>query len=221
MPDPSQLGAGIRDQPMIDRQEIANYEKLKKELRDLISKKKSVDKNLAIVEEQVFKIEGAYLEDTPYGNIIKGFDNYLKAGNVALLGSSSNSGGGSGAGSSAGGNNGVKRRGGYTDADRLFSLSSATYLRTVQKELFESPDEQSQPSSGMAMGVTPVSTSPATKATTTTTTSTAAPVTSGPKKKKRKKDEESSSESENDDQSIIAVPKRVKLNTKVEDDNDD
>jgi hypothetical protein len=44
MPDPSQLGSG--DQPQIDKQELAFYEKMKKDLRDLLSKKKAIDKNL-------------------------------------------------------------------------------------------------------------------------------------------------------------------------------
>ncbi|KAK9365722.1 histone acetyltransferase subunit NuA4-domain-containing protein [Lipomyces kononenkoae] len=114
MPDPSQLGSG--DQPQIDKQEIAFYEKMKKELRDLLSKKKAIDKNLAAVEDYIFRYEGAYLEDTQNGNIIQGFENYLK---------------GSGTGTAGHGNasSALKRKDTYTDNDRLFSLSSATYLK--------------------------------------------------------------------------------------------
>ncbi|KAK9491738.1 histone acetyltransferase subunit NuA4-domain-containing protein [Lipomyces doorenjongii] len=114
MPDPSQLGSA--DQPQIDKQELAFYEKMKKDLRDLLSKKKAIDKNLAAVEDYIFRYEGAYLEDALNGNIIHGFDNYLK-------------GSGSGAGGHGNANNALKRKGTYTDNDRLFSLSSATYLK--------------------------------------------------------------------------------------------
>lgn len=68
----------------------------------------------SIIEDQIFKLEGAYLEDTPNGNIIKGFDNYLKAGNASSLHSGSST---------------LKRRQTYTDSDRLFSLSSCTYTK--------------------------------------------------------------------------------------------
>ncbi|KAJ8097832.1 histone acetyltransferase subunit NuA4-domain-containing protein [Lipomyces tetrasporus] len=115
MPDPSQLGSGDT-QPQIDKQELAFYEKIKKDLRDLLSKKKSIDKSLAAVEDYIYRYEGAYLEDTLNGNIIKGFDNYLK-------------GSGSGAGGHGSASNALRRKGTYTDNDRLFSLSSATYLK--------------------------------------------------------------------------------------------
>lgn len=85
------------------------YDKLKKELKELIVKKKTVDKALNSLEESIYKHEGAYLEDTQNGNIIRGFDGYLKG--------ASN-----------------RRRSMFSDNDRLFSLSSSTYLRTLQRE---------------------------------------------------------------------------------------
>ena len=101
----------------------AYYEKLKKELKDLIAKKRVVDKNLNNLEENVYKHEGAYLEDTQHGNIIRGFDNYLK-GSVN------------------------RRKTTANDTDRLFSLSSATYLRTLQRDASMGPDSDDARASG-------------------------------------------------------------------------
>ncbi|KAL7272081.1 chromatin modification-related protein eaf6 [Rhizina undulata] len=85
------------------------YEKLRKELRDMIQRKRLLDKNLAQYEENIFKAEAAYLEETQNGNIIKGFDNYIK-GTAA------------------------RRRNNISDADRLFSLSSLTYAAKLQQQ---------------------------------------------------------------------------------------
>lgn len=58
-------------------------------------------------EENIAKCEIQYLEDTqPYGNIVKGFDNFIK-GTAA------------------------RRRTNISDADRIFSLSSFTYAAKV------------------------------------------------------------------------------------------
>ncbi|KAG4305924.1 hypothetical protein PORY_000834 [Pneumocystis oryctolagi] len=85
------------------------YEDKKKELRELISKKSSVDKTLAALEEKIYKLEGAYLEDTAQGgNIIRGFDGFLKGSSY-------------------------RKRVDYTDNDRLFSFSSGTFLKFLHK----------------------------------------------------------------------------------------
>ncbi|KTW29265.1 hypothetical protein T552_01220 [Pneumocystis carinii B80] len=85
------------------------YEDKKKELRDLINKKQSVDRALAALEEKIYKLEGAYLEDTSQGgNIIRGFEGFLKGSNY-------------------------KKRTDYTDNDRLFSFSSGTFLKFLHK----------------------------------------------------------------------------------------
>lgn len=58
-------------------------------------------------EENIAKCEIAYLEDTQNGNIVKGFDNYIK-GTAA------------------------RRRTNISDADRIFSLSSYSYAAKVR-----------------------------------------------------------------------------------------
>ena len=60
----------------------------------------------ALYEDNIFKAETAYLEETPNGNIIKGFDNYIKAGVP-------------------------RRKTNFNDQDRIFSMSSLTYASKV------------------------------------------------------------------------------------------
>lgn len=89
--------------------DMEEYEKMKKELKELINKKRTMDKNLNTLEDQIYKFEGAYLEDTSNGNIIRGYDNYIKT-------------------------NQTKRRASLNETDRLFSLSSAVFLKVKMKE---------------------------------------------------------------------------------------
>ncbi|OZJ03956.1 hypothetical protein BZG36_02948 [Bifiguratus adelaidae] len=96
------LSSGLREAKTVTRQQ---YEEAKAELQLLLSRKKQVDINLANLEANIYAFEGSYLEDTQqYGNIIKGFDGYLT-------------------------NKTDKKRQKYTDADRLFSMSSTTYMK--------------------------------------------------------------------------------------------
>jgi chromatin modification-related protein EAF6 len=89
--------------------ERVEYEKMRKELKELIEKKRHMDRNLNGVEEQIFKLEGAYLEDTNNGNVVRGFDNYIKGGQT-------------------------KRRTALNENDRIFSQSSAVFLKARMKE---------------------------------------------------------------------------------------
>lgn len=84
------------------------YEKLKKQLKDNLNKKKNLDKNLNSLEEQIFTLEGAYLEETPHGNVVKGFDTYIKGAQS-------------------------KKRYVFNEEDRIFSLSSAVFLKHQAK----------------------------------------------------------------------------------------
>lgn len=101
------------------------YEKIRKDLRDMILRKRYMDKQLAAVEDQIAKFEAAYLDETSHGNIIRGFDNYIK-GPAA------------------------RRRNAIGDADRVFSMSSATSLRAAQQEA-EATSSQSQSASASTL----------------------------------------------------------------------
>ncbi|PYH90891.1 NuA4-domain-containing protein [Aspergillus ellipticus CBS 707.79] len=100
------------------------YEKLRRELRDTLQKKRLMDKSMAQLEDQIFRFEQSYLEETTAGNIIKGFDNYIKG---------SSSGAGLGAGgialSTGVGGGTARRKAPVTDVDRVFSRSSASFMR--------------------------------------------------------------------------------------------
>ncbi|OCF45915.1 hypothetical protein I317_00001 [Kwoniella heveanensis CBS 569] len=77
------------------------------ELEAAQRRKRAIDTTLANLEHSIYAFEGSYLDETAAsgGNIIKGFDNYLKppTGNVN------------------------KKKFETTEADRLFSTSSGTY----------------------------------------------------------------------------------------------
>ncbi|KAL1958714.1 hypothetical protein VTO42DRAFT_3833 [Malbranchea cinnamomea] len=107
---------------------IPYYEKLRRELRETIQKKRLLDKSLALLEEQIYRFEQSYLEDTGAGNIIKGFDNYIKGATTTSSLSGAGSGVGSSFGTSGGGPN-TRKRAQVSDADRVFSRSSVSFMR--------------------------------------------------------------------------------------------
>jgi chromatin modification-related protein EAF6 len=112
-----------------DRPGLPYYEKLRRDLRDILQKKRILDRNLGVIEDQLYRQETAYLEETSTaGNIVKGFDNYIKASAVSA---SANSGaGGTISGSAAGGGMGAgRRKAPISDVDRVFSKSSVSYMR--------------------------------------------------------------------------------------------
>lgn len=83
------------------------YDKARAHLKDLLNKKRLLERSLAQQEESIYKKETDYLEETPSGNIITGFEAYTK-----------------GSGSSA---PGQRRRAAVQESNRVFSRSSISY----------------------------------------------------------------------------------------------
>lgn len=95
------------------------YESLRTTLRSTLDKKRKLDEQLAALEEQIYKIEGTYLEETTNsGNIVRGFDAWVK--NVTLNKSAADD----------------RRRGRIRDDDRIFSRSSVSWMRVGCIEAF-------------------------------------------------------------------------------------
>lgn len=93
------------------------YENLRATLRQTIEKKRKIDDRLAAIEDQIFKAESAYLEETSNsGNIVRGFDGWVKGVQV---------GGGRGGADE-------RRRGRVRDDERVFSRSSVSWMRVTR-----------------------------------------------------------------------------------------
>lgn len=106
-PNSAQSASASADQPG-----RPYYESLRGALRQTLEKKRRLDEQLAALEEQIYKTEGIYLEETSNsGNIVRGFDGWVK--NVQVSGRMADD----------------RRRGRVRDEDRVFSRSSVSWMR--------------------------------------------------------------------------------------------
>ncbi|KAL5360030.1 histone acetyltransferase subunit NuA4-domain-containing protein [Aspergillus floccosus] len=118
------------------------YEKLRRDLRDTLQKKRLMDKSMAQLEDQIYRFEQSYLEETTAGNIIKGFDNYIKGSSSGAVGAGSLALQGVGGGA-------ARRKAAVTDADRVFSRSSASFMRdSTPSSVQTTPSHAPTPTSG-------------------------------------------------------------------------
>ena len=83
------------------------YERERQRLKALLAKRQTLERNLQMTEEAIYKKETEYLEETPQGNIITGFDAYTKGSSVAP--------------------GGGRRRGQAQDMNRVFTRSSISF----------------------------------------------------------------------------------------------
>jgi chromatin modification-related protein EAF6 len=67
------------------------------------------------LEDNILRVETQYLEETSAGNIIKGFDNYIKGAATTTA--------------AGAGGTGTRRKAPISDVDRIFSRSSTSFLR--------------------------------------------------------------------------------------------
>ncbi|KAK4100591.1 NuA4-domain-containing protein, partial [Parathielavia hyrcaniae] len=84
---------------------IPFYEKQRQHLKELIARRRAMEKKLAAVEDLIHSKETEYLESTPSGNIVVGFDNYIKGASGAAA---------------------QRRKTGPPDQNRVFSRSSVS-----------------------------------------------------------------------------------------------
>ena len=90
------------------------YESLRTTLRGTLTKKRQIDEQLAALEENIYKLETSYLEDTSgAGNIVRGFDNWVKG---VVIGNDRRG-------------DDRKARTRVRDEDRIFSNSSMTWIK--------------------------------------------------------------------------------------------
>lgn len=109
VPPPPQSAPASADQPG-----RPYYESLRSTLRQTLEKKRKLDEKLAIIEDNIYKLEGTYLEETAHsGNIVRGFDGWVKG---VQIGSRSAV-------------EGARRGGRVRDEDRVFSRSSVSWMR--------------------------------------------------------------------------------------------
>jgi chromatin modification-related protein EAF6 len=104
------------------------------------------------LEDEILKAETTYLEETSTGNIIKGFDNYIKGTTTTAA--------------AGGAGTATRRKAPISDVDRIFSRSSTSFLResstpgSAQTPSSHAPTptssfptrESSQPKNGMKGG---------------------------------------------------------------------
>jgi len=118
------------------------YVKTKQELTEALAKKRELDKQLMQCEVNIYNFESAYLTETAGtggGNIIQGFEAYLKNQNVN------------------------KRRAEITEGDRMFSFSSSTCNKSLELQAEDSDDQAETPGKYTAPGLQTVMLPPATR----------------------------------------------------------
>ncbi|KAH6878957.1 histone acetyltransferase subunit NuA4-domain-containing protein [Alternaria rosae] len=109
------------------------YERLRRDLRESLNKKRLIDNSLLQLEDNILRVETQYLEETSAGNIIKGFDNYIKGAATTTT--------------AGGAGTATRRKAPISDADRIFSRSSTSFLRESSTPGSATPSHAPTPTS--------------------------------------------------------------------------
>ena len=106
------------------------YETIKAQLKDGLAQKRQVDQDLTDLESQIYLYESSYLNSTALsgGNVIRGFDSYMKTNTF-------------GTGNSRGNIASYS----VPNDDRMFSTSSATHLRSLALKMNEAAEPNARP----------------------------------------------------------------------------
>lgn len=99
-------GSGNGSEVIDRKKEMAEYEAEKKVIKRALSDRTRIMSELALVESRIAELENRYLDSTPGGNILTGFDNYTKG----LTGAAAQ-----------------RRKVGNAEQNRVFSRSSVSY----------------------------------------------------------------------------------------------
>ena len=122
------LMSSAPEQPASLDEASQHYEALRTQLRESLEKKRQVDHKVTDLESQIYLYEGSYLNGTAAsgGNVIRGFDSYLKPSSTAATGTRTS-------------------LSATPNDERLFSNSSTTHQRSLalkanETELTGEPD---------------------------------------------------------------------------------
>ncbi|KAI4801436.1 hypothetical protein E4T44_11303 [Aureobasidium sp. EXF-8845] len=97
------------------------YESLRTTLKSTLVKKRQLDEQLQAIEDNIYKMESSYLEETNgAGNIVRGFDGWVKG---VVVGGDKKS------------VDDRKARVRVRDEDRIFSRSSMSWIRAQDSDL--------------------------------------------------------------------------------------
>lgn len=105
-------GNGASNEPVNREKEMAEYEKEKQQVKDLLQRRNQLTRSIANMDAKIADLETKYLESTPTGNILTGFDNYTKGVTGAAA---------------------QRRKAGTTEQNRVFSRSSISYNPSNQQ----------------------------------------------------------------------------------------
>lgn len=85
-PSPATGSASKENRPADPTAGLPYYDETRRKLKELLEQKKRLERILALTEDDIYRKETEYLDETPQGNIINGFDGYAKGTGVGGVG---------------------------------------------------------------------------------------------------------------------------------------